>query len=57
MRAMLMQELDSGAEGLGELPCEALRFLKNQADFKPVQPAGGDAGQTPQAFGIRRGIS
>ena len=44
MRAMLTQELERGGEGLNELPCEALRFLKHRADFKPVQPAGGDAG-------------
>ncbi|HEY2685178.1 MAG TPA: formate dehydrogenase subunit delta [Steroidobacteraceae bacterium] len=44
MRAMLTEQLEHGAEGLDELPCEALRFLKDRADFKPIQPQGGDAG-------------
>ena len=44
MRAMLVAGLDHGIEGLDELPCAALRFLKDRSDFKPIQPAGGDAG-------------
>jgi formate dehydrogenase subunit delta len=44
MRAILTGELEHGVEGLDELPCEALRLLKDRADFRAVQPAGGDAG-------------
>jgi hypothetical protein len=44
MLAMLTEQLEHGAEGLDELPREALRFLKDRAGFRPVQPQGGDAG-------------
>ena len=44
MRAKLTAELERGAEGLHELPCAALRFLRDRADFNPIHPPGGDAG-------------
>jgi formate dehydrogenase subunit delta len=44
MRAKLTAQLDQGVEGLHELPLAALRLLERHAEFKPNQPAGGDAG-------------
>jgi hypothetical protein len=57
MRAMFTERLEHGAEGLDELPCEALRFLKDRADFKPIQRKAATPVSARGAFGNRPGMS
>jgi formate dehydrogenase subunit delta len=44
MRKKLIGQLDAGVIGLDDLPCEALRSLRDHPADKPNQPVGGDAG-------------
>jgi formate dehydrogenase subunit delta len=44
MRAKLMAQVAAGAEGLDELPRDALLSLADHPEARPSQPPGGDAG-------------
>jgi formate dehydrogenase subunit delta len=44
MRKKLMAQLESGEQGIDELPLAALHRLMQQPSVKPTQPLGGDAG-------------
>ena len=44
MRRKLLGQMDRGAQGLDDLPREALRRLQANPLAKPQQPHGGDAG-------------
>jgi formate dehydrogenase subunit delta len=44
MRRKLLGQMDRGAQGLDDLPREALRRLQASPLMHPHQPPGGDAG-------------